>query len=241
MTYLPPVPIRLLRTLGTPELALELLRQLSKGDQPNINSLLRGADPALHQERDYRDLMRRLSDAWAWLVAQGFLGPHEQNTPSEWMRVTREGRAALGATAPMAAINAANLLTTDLDPVIAAKARPIFGLGDYETAAFAAMKQVEVEVRRLSGLNQSLIGTKLMQEAFAKDRGPLTDTSAEGGEQVATMNLFMGAIGTFKNPSSHRTVSFDDPVEAAEVIQLADLLMKLLRRVARRLGSAGGS
>ncbi len=76
-----------------------------------------------------------------------------------------------------------------------------------------------------------------MQEAFAKDRGSLADTPAEGGEQVATMNLFMGAIGTFKNPTSHRTVRFDDPVEAAQVIQLADLLMELLRRVERRLDS----
>ena len=50
-------------------------------------------------------------------------------------------------------------------------------------------------------------------------------------EQVATMELFAGAIGTFKNPASHRTVDYSDPTEAAEVVLLADLLMRLLDRV----------
>jgi len=48
------------------------------------------------------------------------------------------------------------------------------------------------------------------------------------------MALFRGAIGTFKNPSSHRAVNYDDPVLAAEVVLLADLLMRLLDRVEAR-------
>lgn len=75
---------------------------------------------------------------------------------------------------------------------------------------------------------------KLMQEAF-RTGGPLADTSAEAGEQVATMQLFMGAIGALKNPASHRTVHFDDPTEAAEVVQLADLLLRILSRISARV------
>jgi hypothetical protein len=48
------------------------------------------------------------------------------------------------------------------------------------------------------------------------------------------MALFRGAIGTFKNPSSRRAVNYDDPVLAAEVVLLADLLMRLLDRVGAR-------
>ncbi|WP_181065484.1 TIGR02391 family protein [Rathayibacter sp. AY1A5] len=154
-----------------------------------------------------------------------------------WQRVTRQG-AAIGAS-PLALLElqAEELLSARLSPQLLTSAKPAFMRGDYETAAFAAMKAVEVEVRELSGLSTELVGVKLMQEAFKRD-APLCDSSAEGGEQVATMNLFMGAMGAFKNPASHRTVVFTDALEAAEVVQLADLLLRMLYRVGKRDGLA---
>lgn len=76
-----------------------------------------------------------------------------------------------------------------------------------------------------------------MRRAFKSEGGALADGQAHAGERVAIMELFAGAIGAFKNPPSHRTVHFDDPVEAAEVIQLADLLLRLLRRAEQRTRS----
>jgi hypothetical protein len=51
------------------------------------------------------------------------------------------------------------------------------------------------------------------------------------------MALFWGAIGVFKNPPSHRQVNYQDPTQAAEVILLADLLLRMLDEVEARLRS----
>jgi uncharacterized protein (TIGR02391 family) len=73
-----------------------------------------------------------------------------------------------------------------------------------------------------------------MQQAFSAEKGVLTDLQADPGEQVAMMELFKGAIGLFKNPTSHRPVDYDDPTLASEVILFADLLLRLLDRVEER-------
>jgi uncharacterized protein (TIGR02391 family) len=121
--------------------------------------------------------------------------------------------------------------------VLEEKVRPIFNLGDYETTCFAAMKTVEVEVRRAAGLDASVLGVDLMRQAF-RDGGPLADPDAHPAERRSTMELLAGAIGAFKNPTSHRTVDFADPVEAVEVVQLADLLLRLLARAEQRVSTA---
>lgn len=54
------------------------------------------------------------------------------------------------------------------------------------------------------------------------------------------MALFWGAIGVFKNPSSHRQVELDDPTLASEVVLLADLLLRLLDAIAQRISSEPG-
>ncbi|MER5466650.1 TIGR02391 family protein [Streptomyces sp. NPDC002668] len=79
-------------------------------------------------------------------------------------------------------------------------------------------------------------GTATLTPAL-KSGGPLADAGAEGGEQEAASALFAGAMGAYKNPASHRTVDFDDPIEAAEIIQFADLLLRQVERAKRRQAS----
>jgi uncharacterized protein (TIGR02391 family) len=97
--------------------------------------------------------------------------------------------------------------------------------GEYDVAVMLAMKAVEVAVREASGIGGDV---KLMRAAFAPEGGPLTDPDAEGGERVARMELFAGAIGSFKNPHSHRDVDVSDPAEAIEAIYLANMLLRIV-------------
>lgn len=227
-----------LRNLPLPDLAVKLLADLAD-DQANYNSILAGLKNASGFGQpgpaDIDALLARLSDAWAWLEAHALLGPSVMNPPvGNWQRPTALGREIARDSAAVAKVWAGERLSGDLDPALDS-ARTNFALGDYETAAFAAMKSVEVEVRRIAGLTNDLLGVNLMRKAFSPKDGVLRDPDAEGGEQQATADLFAGAIGTFKNPASHRTVSFDDPTEAAEVIQLADLLLRMVRTAERRI------
>jgi uncharacterized protein (TIGR02391 family) len=100
--------------------------------------------------------------------------------------------------------------------------------GEYDVAVFQAMKAVEVAVREAAKLPAALLGVRLMREAFEPGTGPLTDPAMEGGEQVARMELFAGAIGSYKNPHSHRDVDLNDPGEAVEIILLANHLLRIV-------------
>lgn len=219
-----------------PECALILLSGLAKVATVNSNNTFRGAEQAFrhNSEPATSKLLERLSDAWAWLESKALIGPDTTQTSGSWQRVTERGRRVAADPNALTALDAEDRLAFYLHPLLEGKVRAMFALGDHETPAFVAMKAVEVSVRSFAGADGSRLDVKLMREAFKSDAGPLADSDADKGEQVATMELFAGAIGAFKNPASHRTVDYADPTEAAEVVLLADLLMRLLDRIEQR-------
>jgi uncharacterized protein (TIGR02391 family) len=123
-----------------------------------------------------------------------------------------------------------------LHPAIREDVWALYHRGKYETAVFEAMKAVEVAVREAAGLSHDDIGTKLMGIAFNPETGPLTVMDSPEAERRARAALFTGAIGSYKNPQSHRRVELDDPDEAAEVIMLENHLLRIVdsRREARQ-------
>ena len=232
------IPYEDIRNLPLPDLALKLLNEI--GSEPNFNSFIRAMDSGNHfgesQPSDLRELKNRLSDAWSWLESHALIGPSvRQPASGNWQRITTQGQAILENPETVSKVWAADRLAGELDPALAS-ARSNFALGDYETASFAAMKSVEVAVREASELPNDTLGVNLMRKAFNPNDGALRDPKSEKGEQQATADLFAGAIGTFKNPASHRTVKFEDPMEAAEVIQLADLLLRIVSRARTQSG-----
>ena len=68
-----------------------------------------------------------------------------------------------------------------------------------------------------------------MRQAFEKEAGPLADLRRPQAEREAVAHLFAGAIGLFKNPSSHRAVDYS-PEEAADLIRFANYLIVWIRR-----------
>jgi uncharacterized protein (TIGR02391 family) len=119
----------------------------------------------------------------------------------------------------------------------------LFLRGHYDTVVFEAFRAVEVAVRDAAGLPPTVVGTDLMRKAFAENVGPLTDTSLVISEQQATSNLFAGAIGLFKNPTSHRAAAINRAEDAVALVIFADYLLRLVeqRTAARASGTSAST
>lgn len=219
------------QALPVDRLGLLVLQHLVTNREWNARNFL--------MSRQDSDAVRRCwAEALNWLVSKNLVGRDTPGqTSAQAIFVTRLGHKVLEAG--IDTIRAAERLDADLHERLE-RVRYQFLLGEYELAAFAAMREVEIRVRELSGADSSLVGVKLMRKSFGEG-GALADPNLDAGERVGTMELFAGAIGTFKNPPSHRQVDYADPTEASEVVLLADLLMRLLDRApARSTGSVSG-
>lgn len=228
------------------QLALCLLRQISEDDQrpsggkPQIREYVNTAAwPSITDHQTRFNYIRLLQEAWDWLLTHGLITSSEptQHLSGGFTFITRRGTAVLDDPKGLERLSAEIRIDVALHERIQSRVRPQFLIGDYELAAIAALREVEIRVRELSGLD-SLWGHKLVTAAF-RQGGPLFDRDLDAGESQATMNLFDGAIGVFKNPPSHRQVEYGDPTEASEVVLLADLLLRLLDRVEARLEQPG--
>jgi uncharacterized protein (TIGR02391 family) len=211
-------------------LAILVLRDYDAGDGWNWQNWMRGSEQ--YGTTQDAEIGLALSEAWSWLMTHGLVVRDPSQSSTDAYTISRLGREALQYG--IARLAAGERLGVALHPRLAQRIEQQFLLGEFELAVFAAMKEVEVRVRELANASQSLLGVKLMQQAFSAEKGMLTDPEADPGEKVAMMDLFKGAIGLFKNPTSHRPVDYDDPTLASEVILFADLLLRLLDQVELR-------
>ena len=94
-----------------------------------------------------------------------------ENGQYGWLMLSRRARA-MESEADFKSFKLANFLPKEiLHPKIADPVWRAFMRGEFDVAAFQAMKAVEVSVRAASGLGDNLIGVKLMREAFAPEGG----------------------------------------------------------------------
>lgn len=219
------------KSLPVDDLAITVLKDLiESGAWNEWNYINEAAQSSQYRTDD--GAIRAIAEALTWLRGRALIARKPGQTNSEAIFVTREGHAV--AERGLAFARARHRLQEGLHPLIESEARAQFLLGKYELAVFASMKAVEIRVRSLSGLGDEVYGVDLMNRAFGPS-GPLTDPTAQKGEQEGTRALFAGTYGVLRNASGHREVDYDDVAEAAEAVITSSLLMRILDRTQRRL------
>jgi uncharacterized protein (TIGR02391 family) len=236
LTDLPDVNVLL--ALPREELAEIVLRTASKVRQNNICHLQdlphqvfgRPGYESRFPERRRREVEIALGEAWVWLTTNGLLVPDAGiNGANGFMRLTPRAEKLVTSSDDFRKFRQSISFPKELlHPAIADKVWLALARGELDDAVFAAFKAVEVAVREAAKLAPTDIGAALMRKAFDKTSGPLTDQTQPEAEREALAHLFAGAIGSYKNPHSHRTVSITDPLDAQEMVMLASHLLRIV-------------
>lgn len=210
------------------ELAPFVLKHLEQSDKINrYNYTLGTSSEIVEYAGPYlEELKRRLMEAFIWLEREGFIAP-EPGNQDDWRFITRKGKRVLQEEDFMTYAKESLLSSGTLDPILVRKVKPLFIRGDYDTAIFQAFKVVEVRVRQLGRFTNEDYGVALMRKAFHPRTGPLTNKTFTETEKENMMHFFSSTIGLFKNPTSHRDISFTAE-RTADTIRIANCLLGIL-------------
>ena len=209
-------------------LLLQILNQMDSRKLSRFHFIHLTGELGRYAGNQYDEVAKAVTEAWTLLEREGLLAPEpDQTSELEARFITRRGKSLQSQTDFQAYRRGSLLPRESLDPTLSTKVRPLFLRGDYDTAVFRAFKEVEIRVRSAAKLAKELIRVDLMRKAFHTENGQLTDIGRSRSERQAMSDLFAGAIGLFKNPSSHRDVSYN-PEIAADLIRLANYLLWLV-------------
>jgi uncharacterized protein (TIGR02391 family) len=235
----------ILLALEIPEVAFVLLQLLASSNHEGCspirpvlmsNFFNSAVSPANVYPNQYREAIEeRLIMAWQWLLREFLLIPAPGNTQG-WVCVSSRGHKAASEEAFSRYRHAALLPQSMIHPGISATAFAAFLRGEYDIAIFASFRALEDRVREVCKYSNQLVGVKLMRAAFDPKTGPLRDINLEAGEQDAMNAVFAGAMGSFKNPTSHRLNAFDRPEQAVALVLFASYLINQVDDLARANG-----
>lgn len=231
--------VEVVLSLAAEELAFQVLLAVGRpignfrfeGLQPT-RTLSSGHDPGswgYGLQHDDRVELAAL-EAWRWLELNLFILPEPgSNGRNGWFILGKRGQAALQDGDVFADYRRAAAFPRELiHAAIVETVWPALARGDYDTAVFQAFRAVEEAVRKAGGYGNADYGVDLMRAAFKTKSGPLTKRDDIASEQEALSHLFAGAIGSYKNPRSHRTVTIRDFLEAQEMVVLASHLLRIV-------------
>ncbi|NHZ93626.1 TIGR02391 family protein [Massilia sp. CCM 8733] len=210
-------------------LALELIGSITPddgiGNPLHPTSFTHPQTLGAYPDNRRKEVQYAMAEGWNWLVREGLIAPTPGDT-SGWHFVTRRGAQMKNRAGVQAYASSVLLPRGMLHPDTLKCCWSAFMRGEYDTAVFQAFRELEVAIRAAGSFSADDIGVPLAQKAFG-ERGPLTDKSAPSGERVALLNMMAGALGSYKNPHSHRKVQLH-VVDASEMIVMASHLMKIV-------------
>jgi uncharacterized protein (TIGR02391 family) len=196
---------------------------------PAASHSLQPPGPSKFRPDQERQVQRALAEAWNWLRVQGLIVPDSgANGQNGWMLLSRRAERMLSEAEFDGFRQAAAFPKQLLHPSIAEKVWVSLARGENAEAVFHAFRAVEEAVRHAAGYDLTDVGVPLMRKAFDPQNGRLTKSTDPEAEREALAHLFAGAIGSYKNPHSHRTVTVADPLEAQEIVLLASHLLRIV-------------
>lgn len=195
----------------------------------NLRAIPANGDATDDRVYEKTEIEVAVAEAWNWLEVQGLLVPAPGTNGANGWRVLSRKAQKLSPSDDVRQFAKSRWIPKEmLHHRIADKVWAAFIRSEFDVAAFQAMKAVEIYVREAGKFDAGDIGTDLMRKAFHEENGPLTDKSAERSERQARSSLFAGAIGSYKNPHSHRDVDINGPEEAMEIVLLANHLLRIV-------------
>ncbi len=207
---------------------LELLTANGPNEPSRLNpaTIIRPEAIGIYPKGQQEEVEFDVMEGWNWLVQEGLIAP--KPAPSYgWHFITRRGKKIKNREGLIAYRNAVILPRKLLHPVIAQACWSAVLRGAYDTAVFQAFKELEVAIRDAGKFKADDYGVDLARKAFHESNGPLTDQSMPTSERQALSSLVAGALGSYKNPHSHRKVKLSVE-EAVEMIILGSHLLKIV-------------
>lgn len=117
----------------------------------------------------------------------------------------------------------------NIHPALASVSLRLFDNGHFSQATFEAFKYLDLQVKALSGVNDS--GFKLMMNALSETAPkikltPLV-TQSEIDEQMGYKHIFAGAMSAIRNPRGHE-LNIDPIDRCLDHLSVASVLLRRL-------------
>jgi uncharacterized protein (TIGR02391 family) len=117
----------------------------------------------------------------------------------------------------------------NIHPEIGRVSLKLFDNGHYSQATFEAFKYLDLQVKKLSKVNDS--GFKLMMAALSEVNPKIKltplSTQSEVDEQLGYKHVFAGAMAAIRNPRGHE-INIDPIDRSLDHLSLASVLLRRL-------------